>query len=696
MSIVLKNNASDFLAATIDSSQTSITLQSGASFPVLSPDQHFYGTIESTEGTREIVKVTARAGNNLTVVRGQDGTAAASFPQGSRFEARINVASVEDYVKQNAEFADFNQEGVDVVTRSIQNRLQDRVSVKDFGAVGDGVADDTAAIQAAKAAAHTGDTVNFCLYFPQGSYRTTSTIDLRRAMVDASEASIVGDHAGIALILGGRAQNPNNPWQKVFRVTSAGPNDSTAPTVRIIGAKVQNIDIERADYIQLYADSDDANLDGSIAYSTFSIKTCIVLELTTNPSPIGSSVQWINENAFYLSRIRQLFINGTYAHNNNIFYRGNFEGSSGTINIQNGTSNKFYDTRWEGAADGGSGEGDGPGVVFGSGTWGNLVVQSWISSSIDVSEFRIIPEVTNNGVNSNRVVTTNQAFLKEQRVYSSSIYDARVNTQLNMQGSSFDRRPQASVCCIRGDINFSTADVSDAFEVANGDVVQVRASSGAYRPGLLCFDSDMQPVALASSDFTSSTASIANTSTIFTTANRSNISVRFNTNAVAYCIAVLSSGSNVATNTADKFTVDVVTPNISTRGTIPVYPRNLVDGVPTAGYAPRGHVFDKDDGSESYVCVFALNTVLAANASTGGSVVKLTPADGQNQFSHEQSISDISASDIIGIQTGATSTHWTTVVSVSGDDVTITDALPADVSLGDRVAVVRWATQTLT
>ena len=37
------------------------------------------------------------------------------------------------------------------VQRSVESKLQDVVSVKDFGAVGDGVADDTAAINAATA-----------------------------------------------------------------------------------------------------------------------------------------------------------------------------------------------------------------------------------------------------------------------------------------------------------------------------------------------------------------------------------------------------------------------------------------------------------------------------------------------------------------------------------------------------------------
>jgi hypothetical protein len=43
----------------------------------------------------------------------------------------------------------FTQSGTGAIQRTVENKLKDTVSVKDFGAVGDGVADDTAAFQAA-------------------------------------------------------------------------------------------------------------------------------------------------------------------------------------------------------------------------------------------------------------------------------------------------------------------------------------------------------------------------------------------------------------------------------------------------------------------------------------------------------------------------------------------------------------------
>jgi hypothetical protein len=66
----------------------------------------------------------------------------------------------------------FTPSGAGGVQRTVENKLRDVVSVKDFGAVGDGVADDTAAIQAA-----INSSVVAQVYFPKGTYRVTTCLN---------------------------------------------------------------------------------------------------------------------------------------------------------------------------------------------------------------------------------------------------------------------------------------------------------------------------------------------------------------------------------------------------------------------------------------------------------------------------------------------------------------------------------------
>jgi len=63
--------------------------------------------------------------------------------------------------------------GNDAVTTTVQSKLRETLSVLDFGAVGDGVVDDTASIQAAIDEAQ-GKPV----YVPSGTYKITSTISM--------------------------------------------------------------------------------------------------------------------------------------------------------------------------------------------------------------------------------------------------------------------------------------------------------------------------------------------------------------------------------------------------------------------------------------------------------------------------------------------------------------------------------------
>lgn len=105
MPVIFKNNAFGFLGAAINNSDTVIILQSGlgANFPTLNANEYFYATISPISGASEIVKVTARSGDSLTVVRAQEGTSALSFSAGSRIELRVTSQSVIDAINDRSE-----------------------------------------------------------------------------------------------------------------------------------------------------------------------------------------------------------------------------------------------------------------------------------------------------------------------------------------------------------------------------------------------------------------------------------------------------------------------------------------------------------------------------------------------------------------------------------------------------------------
>jgi hypothetical protein len=84
----------------IGSGDVSVDVQAGdgAKFPSLGTGDYFYCVLVDSSANREVVKVTARSTDTLTIVRGQDGTTPRAFAQDDAIELRLNKGALEEFV----------------------------------------------------------------------------------------------------------------------------------------------------------------------------------------------------------------------------------------------------------------------------------------------------------------------------------------------------------------------------------------------------------------------------------------------------------------------------------------------------------------------------------------------------------------------------------------------------------------------
>lgn len=105
---------------------------------------------------------------------------------------RMSITALTDYMQDTLDLPDnsdevsFLQSGTGAATRTVQSKLRDVVSVKDFGAVGDGVTDDSAAIQSAISASSR-------IFFPPGTYAIASPIRI------LTQKQIIGSGMGTVI-----------------------------------------------------------------------------------------------------------------------------------------------------------------------------------------------------------------------------------------------------------------------------------------------------------------------------------------------------------------------------------------------------------------------------------------------------------------------------------------------------------------
>ena len=106
------------------------------------------------------------------------------------------------------------------------------INVLDYGAVGDGVVDDTAAIQAAITAAMVGTANN--VFFPSGTYKVSATLTIPnvvdgKAVIYGSGAQIQATHNGVLF-------DNLSLWVSFRDLTLIGPGKAQANSLGIQGA----------------------------------------------------------------------------------------------------------------------------------------------------------------------------------------------------------------------------------------------------------------------------------------------------------------------------------------------------------------------------------------------------------------------------------------------------------------------------
>lgn len=104
MAHTFTNNATATLASGISDTDTTINLTSGqgALFPTLSSGDDFFATLVDSSNNLEIIKVTARSTDSLTVVRAQESTTARAYLASDKLELRPTAQILTDFTQTSA------------------------------------------------------------------------------------------------------------------------------------------------------------------------------------------------------------------------------------------------------------------------------------------------------------------------------------------------------------------------------------------------------------------------------------------------------------------------------------------------------------------------------------------------------------------------------------------------------------------
>lgn len=561
------------------------------------------------------------------------------------------------------------------------------INIRDYGATGNGIIDDSSSIQTA---ANVAKSLNARLIAPIGTYLIASDVDLRQTNIDFTSSVLRLTGSTTKLIIGGTSQKSTNPPQKFFDIQRTGGATST-PTVQVIGAKGQYIGIDRTDYIQFYADtaSGDSGPDASIAYSRFDLTQATRIELNTNFSTPNSTTQWINENSFFVKRCTELISSGTYHHNHNYFYNGNYEDCN--INFAVGADNIIMGARFEGTCS----------VAFGTGTFANKIFYGYESNQRTQYDDLITPTVIDSG-EGNTIGSIAQSLQFRQPVVI--VNSTTCHSFSNNAGSVGGRGPNYTtlegvdvqpygVDTFHRTSNRQVYD-SPLIRVGRGEALSFSSDRNLFRGSLKIYDNTKTLITdsdINAGSYLRTSAGLAwdaSSNAYISSSNRSNFLAINLHDKVNYIKFDVNAGSSTTSVPFSGFALQKITFGVSAQK---LFEESLhqssriaaVSSMPTIGFAPE--VGMKVGGllGGAYTATSALDTTLSSGSSIGSTTVVLN------------SVAGIASGDVISIRLDDGSTDWTKVNGTPvGNAVTLLVGLTSAAASGNRATSNTWVTDS--
>ena len=247
-------------------------------------------------------------------------------------------------------------EQVEKIAQSIIAAKQlNLVNVKDYGALGNGSNDDIEAIEKAYNIARE---MNACLYFPDGSYYISRTLDMPEAVDLTMEGNIYYIGAGTAVRSGSAATSTDGVIQN-WKIHGLNPLNTGSVGLELVNYNGCFIDINICSNFEtgiIFHGNTKGFNNNIIRFGLCSYNQKHVVLYST-----GSG--WCNENLFIGGRFGTSSSAGYqataitidsasgYYNNANVFLKPNVERSATGIDIKYGSNNDFENVRMEAVTD---------------------------------------------------------------------------------------------------------------------------------------------------------------------------------------------------------------------------------------------------------------------------------------------------------------------------------------------------------